>query len=132
MTEQAIRVLLVEDEAPFADLLRHILAVSASSHCETVHAASFSQVLELVEQHSPDVVLLDLSLPDRRGLDTYNDLQTLWPLLPVIILTGLDDETLAIQAVRAGAQDYLMKGQFDGRMLARFIRYAIERKRGAE
>jgi PAS domain S-box-containing protein len=80
-------------------------------------------------QQEPDVVLLDLSLPDRHGVESYKDLRTLSPTIPIIILTGLDDETAAAEAVRAGAQDYLVKSQFDGRILMRIIRHAIERKR---
>ncbi len=132
MSEETIRVLLVEDEIEFANSLRQILGLVSPSLFEVSHADRFSDMLEQLGKAAPEVILLDLSLPDRRGLDTYTDLKALWPLIPTIILTGLDDERLAVQAVRSGAQDYLVKGQFDSRILSRVIRYAIERKRTEE
>src|SRR3989442_628608 len=115
MSEQAIRVLLVEDEVKFADLLQEVLAQISSCRFEVTHAKQFSEMLEQLSAKTHDVILLDLSLPGRQGLDTYAELKRLWPMMPTIILTGLDDEKLGVQAVRAGAQDYLVKGQFDGR-----------------
>jgi two-component system, cell cycle sensor histidine kinase and response regulator CckA len=77
-------------------------------------------------------VLLDLSLPDSQGLDTFLELHRQAPGLPIIVLTGLDDETLAMRAMHEGAQDYLPKGQVDGNLLGRSIRYAIERQQSEE
>jgi PAS domain S-box-containing protein len=132
MTDQRIRVLLVEDEAEFADTLREILAHVSAAQFEVAHATNFSELLARLRGQQPDVILLDLSLPDRKGLEAYGELKALAPSIPVVILTGLDDERLAVQAVRTGAQDYLVKGQFDGRLLSRVIRYALERKRVEE
>jgi len=78
------------------------------------------------------VILLDLSLPDGHGLDNLSHAHAKAPQVPVLVLTGLDDETLALRAVQGGAQDYLVKGQMDGNLLSRSIRYAIERKRAEE
>src|SRR5262249_45467525 len=81
---------------------------------------------------APDVVLLDLGLPDSDGLDTFLELRRHAPALPVVVLTGLADETLGARAVQEGAQDYLVKGQVEGRVLARAVRYAVERRRAEE
>jgi signal transduction histidine kinase len=87
-----------------------------------------AEARELLARRSFDVVLLDLSLPDSRGLLTVEHANAAAPELPIVVLTGLDDEETGIEAVRRGAQDYLVKGQFDGRLLGRAIHYAMERK----
>ncbi len=76
-----------------------------------------------------DAILLDLTLPDSIGLDTFKKIHSEAPALPIIVLTGNDDDSLALRALQDGAQDYLVKGQVSGQILARSIRYAIERKR---
>ena len=132
MREPEIKVLLVEDEPAFADLLRLVLHQDSAAAFALTHVESLRDTLRRLREDRWDVVLLDLSLPDQHGLRTYTEAHTSAPSVPIIVLTGSDDETLALQAVREGAQDYLVKGQFDGRTLARVIRYAIERKRAAE
>src|SRR5204862_1143637 len=79
-----------------------------------------------------DVVLLDLGLPDSQGLDTFVRARRGAPNEPIVVISGLDDEQLALEAVRSGAQDYLVKGRIEGQLLARVLRYAIERKRAEE
>ena len=129
----SIRVLLVEDNAGDARLVREHLADAPGAQgftledCPTLAAAGAA-----FTRTPPDVVLLDLSLPDSFGLETLRRWQALAPTLPVIVLTGSDDEAMAVAAVREGAQDYLVKGTIDGNLLAQAIRYAIERKRGQE
>lgn len=128
-----IRVLLVEDNAGDARLVREHLADAPGvqgftlEDCPTLGgaAAAFARA-------APDVVLLDLSLPDSFGLATLKRWQKVAPALPVIVFTGSDDEEMAVSAVREGAQDYLVKGSIDGVLLSQAIRYAIERKRGQE
>src|SRR5262249_9573930 len=88
--------------------------------------------LDRVAQEHFDVVLLDLSLPDSVGLETLTTLHAQAPQVPVVVLTGFDDETIAVEAVQAGAQDYLIKGQAEGNLLVPAIRYAIERQRAEE
>ena len=128
-----IRALLVEDNAGDARLVREHLADAPGAQgftledCPTLAAAGAA-----FARHAPDVVLLDLSLPDSFGLETLVRWQALAPALPVIVLTGSDDEAMAVTAVREGAQDYLVKGRIDGNLLSQAIRYAIERKRGQE
>jgi diguanylate cyclase (GGDEF)-like protein len=121
-------ILVVEDNPGDAALLRRYLNAGGVSHAIT-NVERVASALELLRDHSPDVVLLDLSLPDSQGLATFNEVRVRRPDLPIIVLTGLDDQELATEAVKAGAQDYLVKGKIDADSLARSIRYAIERNR---
>lgn len=89
---------------------------------------SLSTTLEHLDKGVTDVVLLDLSLPDSQGLDTFNKVRSQSPGVPIVVFSGMVDEELSIQAVKNGAQDYLIKGQVDGNLLVRSIRYAIERQ----
>ena len=96
------------------------------------HADRIDEALKILKEEKFDVVLLDLNLPDSQGLDGIERITAQEPEVPVIILTGLDDETLGIQAVRKHAGDYLVKGQINSNILVRSIRYAIERKQMEE
>jgi sigma-B regulation protein RsbU (phosphoserine phosphatase) len=124
-----VRILLVEDNPGDARLLRVTLEEAASLRFELVHAARLSEALERVGTAPADVVLLDLSLPDAQGMETVTRMLAAAPGVPIIVLTGLTDERVAVAAVQAGAQDYLVKGTVDGGTLARAIRYAMQRKR---
>ncbi len=124
-----IRLLLVEDNPGDTRLVREHLADVAGSQPFLVQDAPTLAAARVLAGHAAfDIVLLDLSLPDSSGLETLAHWQTTAPELPVIVLTGSDDEALAIAAVREGAQDYLVKGRIDGPLLAQAIRYAVERK----
>ncbi|HEX2208572.1 MAG TPA: hybrid sensor histidine kinase/response regulator [Longimicrobium sp.] len=127
--DRHVRILLVEDNPGDARLLRVSLEEAESLRFGLVHAPRLSEALERVREGTFDVVLLDLSLPDARGMETVRRMLQAAPAVPIIVLTGLTDETVAVQAVQAGAQDYLVKGTVDGGTLARAIRYAMERKR---
>src|SRR6266545_4336677 len=94
---------------------------------ELTHVERLDEALAALGDGGVDVVLLDLHLPDSQGLDTLAELKREQPGVPVVVLTGLDDEQLAVRAVQAGAQDYLPKGVVDGALLARLIRHAVER-----
>ena len=124
-----VRILLVEDNPGDARLLQETLRDARSLRFDLVHAGRMSEALERLSGEMPDVVLLDLSLPDAHGLETVATMLRAAPAVPIIVLTGLSDETVAVQAVQAGAQDYLVKGSVEGGTLARAIRYAMERKR---
>ena len=132
MDEGSIEVLLVEDNPGDARLIQEILAEVRGTPFDLEHVDRLSAGLERLSSRGIDVVLLDLSLPDSRGLDTFVTMHAQASQVPIIVLTGLDDEELAVTAVREGAQDYLVKGQVDSNLLVRAIRYAIERKRGEE
>ena len=131
MTERTpIRLLLVEDNPGDARLVReHLADVEGGRSLLLDDAPTLAAAVAKVRAGlHPDIVLLDLSLPDSFGLDTLARWQTEAPTLPVIVLTGSDDEALAVAAVREGAQDYLVKGRIDGALLLQAVRYAIERK----
>jgi len=124
----SIRVLLVEDSPTDADLLAIALEdiASASFEIDTVETLAAGQ--QRLSEHPYDVVLLDLNLPDSYGVETCERAHQAAPLVPIIVLTGLADEERALAAFKVGAQDYLVKGLCDGPLLARAIRYAIERQ----
>lgn len=128
MTPQSpAHVLLIEDNPGDADLVR-LRLVEARSDLEVSCVNRLSTGLQSLADKSPAVVLLDLNLPDSHGADTYRALLKKAPTVPIVVLSGLEDETLATAAVHQGVQDYLVKGNFDSKQLARAIRYAIERQ----
>ena len=126
---EPVRMLLVEDNPGDADLVREMLDSTSAASFQISHASRLSDGLALLTGGNHDVVLLDLGLPDSAGLDTFYSLHASVPWIPVVVLTGSTDWEIGIQAVAAGAQDFLVKGSVDGDTLARRIRYAVERKR---
>lgn len=124
-----MRVLLVEDNEDDAILIREELS---ETNIEIEHAERLSIALDRLLGGGVDAVLLDLSLPDACGLDTIGRVLNKAPGVPIVVLTGLNDEEAAVQAVERGAQDYLIKGQVDGHLLARSLRYALQRHRAEE
>ena len=127
-----IRVLLIEDDPGDADLVKIVLGEVATQKFQVVLADRLKTALESLAKETPDLVLCDLSLPDSHGIETFLRVHAQAPTVPIVLMTGFDDETFALEAVRSGAQDYLVKGSVDGKLLARVIRYAIERKRAEE
>ncbi|MCU0532784.1 MAG: PAS domain S-box protein [Hydrococcus sp. Prado102] len=132
MTNGHIKILLVEDNPGDVLLLKEFLRDANSTQFELTPVECLKEALQFLEEQSFDIVLLDLSLPDSQGLETFVEIDRIAPLIPIVVLTGLDDETVAIRAMQEGAQDYLVKGQVDGNLLGRAIRYAIERKQAQE
>jgi len=136
MNEQ-IAILLVEDNPGDARLIGEVLLDPARDRLTTARfklsvADRLATALERLAQGQADVILLDLSLPDSEGLSTLRSICAQAPALPVVVMTSLDDETVAVGAMQAGAQDYLIKGELDHSSLVRAIRYAIERKRAED
>jgi len=129
MTNQTIRVLLVEDNPGDIQLIHNLLAEAPSVHFTWEHVEQLSIATKILSTEPFDLVLLDLSLPDSQGLDTFSRLYPHAICLPIVILTDFDDEPFALKAVQAGAQDYFVKGQLDGELLVRALRHAIQRKR---
>jgi two-component system, cell cycle response regulator len=127
--EDTLRVLLVEDNPGDADLLQEILAEVETARFELVRVEQLGEALHRLRREHFDVVLLDLSLPDSQGLETFSRLHAEEAGVPILVLTGLNDHQLSAQAVRRGAQDYLIKGKMTSDLLGRAIRYAIERHR---
>jgi serine phosphatase RsbU (regulator of sigma subunit) len=135
MAKPLIRVLLVEDNPGDAVLIEDMLAERAEVRFELTEVQRLAAARQALAGGSFGVVLLDLSLPDSQGMDTFRALRQAAPGLPMVVLTGLNDEALAVQAVQEGAQDYLVKGQIAGRQLAHALRYAMgrqQRQRGLE
>ncbi len=124
-----MNILLIEDHKPYVVLLRELLTEYRKQPFYLVHAECLEDGLALLKQGHFDAILLDLSLPDTYGHDTFKRLHQQAPNLPIIVLTGIDDEELAIQLAQAGAQDYLVKSDLNMGILHRSIHYAIERKR---
>jgi len=132
MNLEGIRVLLVEDNPGDVRLFLELLRETGAGHVKLEHVDRLCTALERLSNQAFDVVLLDLSLPDAHGLDTLVRAHAHAPSVPIVVLTGLDDQALAVKAVRAGAQDYLVKGRVDGDLLVRSVRYATERARALE
>ena len=128
MNERLTNILIVEDESVFAEVLREIVAQEGGGRFTVSVAGTLAEAQAKLSTVLFDVMLLDLTLPDAQGVETYRAVQRAKPDLAVIVLSGLSDEDVALETVRAGAQDYLMKHQFGGRLLCRAIRYAVERK----
>jgi len=124
-----LKVLLVEDNPGDVRLFREMLAEVPTAPFSLETVDRLSTALTRLAAGDISAVLLDLGLPDSQGFDTFYRTYEQAPSVPILVLTGLDDEALAVKAVREGAQDYLVKGRVEGQLLVRAIRYAIERKR---
>ncbi|MBF0496986.1 MAG: response regulator [Deltaproteobacteria bacterium] len=129
MDKRQINILLIEDDPEDAEYLDELLAGDETLVFKTERAMRLESGLTRVLQGNLDVVLLDLGLPDSVGLDTFIRFHAAAPDVPVVVLTGLNDEQMAILAVSKGAQDYLPKQGLDSRLLVRAIRYALERQK---
>lgn len=124
--EPMIRVLMIEDNEDDQLMIRDALA--DKSRYELRWAADFAAALQCLSQGSYDVILLDLGLPDSQGVQSVCKLKSICPQMPIVVLTGLEDEGEGLEAIRQGAQDYLVKEQVYPGVIRRVIRYAIERK----
>jgi two-component system, cell cycle response regulator len=129
MQTPSLTVLLVEDNPAYARLVQETLKDCSGGTIAAETAPRLSDALDRLRSGGVDVVLLDLGLPDARGAEGFLRIGEEHPGVPVVVLTGLDDEDMAMEAVRQGAQDYLVKGRSENELLARAIRYAVERNR---
>ncbi|MHC1755147.1 MAG: PAS domain S-box protein [Methanosarcina sp.] len=127
-----VEILLFEDNPGDANLIEELLEDFADFPFELKNVETLNEGLNLLKERPFDVILSDLELPDSDGIDTFLDIHVRNSRTPIIILTGMNDEKIGIDAVKKGAQDYLVKGQVDGRLLKRSIRYSIERKKAEE
>jgi PAS domain S-box-containing protein len=132
MNERSLKVLLVEDERLFAPLFERFLQEFVGLPVELRHAVSLAEGLDHLKAVRYDVALLDLGLPDSDGLATYRQIKAHAARVPVVVLTANVDASLALQAVREGAEDYLFKTQLDAMTLGRVVRYAFERRQAQE
>ncbi|MGF7119070.1 response regulator [Methanobacterium oryzae] len=127
MHSKPIKILLIEDSLEDFVIIREMLR-DTNNPFQLEHADKLKVGFEKLFNESFNLILLDLNLPDSYGFDTFIRTYDQVPELPIVILSGFNDEDVAIKAVREGAQDYLIKGEIDGKLLARSIYYAIERK----
>jgi signal transduction histidine kinase len=132
MPGDELAILLIEDDLAEARFLQEILKGFRVKQFNLVHVKRLAEALQKLEQDGFDVILLDLTLPDSQGLASLKSIIYSAPDLPVVVLTNTNDDELAIEAVRQGAQDYLVKRKVNGEGLVRSLRYAIERKRVAQ
>lgn len=129
--EKDIKILLIEDDPDDVLLLKKFLEKAVWKPAEfNIHLEEHLQgAMDRLEKESFDIILLDLSLPDSQGVETLKNLTKKYPDLPIVVITGFDDEGLALESLRQGAQDYLIKGNVDSYSLPRTIHYSLERKR---
>jgi len=132
MSDSLNTILLIEDNPGDARLIELMLAEDPDSPFQLNCVDRLSRGLEFLSSEKPGLVLLDLSLPDSHGLDTFEKVYAHSPTVPIIVLTGNDDHVIALSAVKTGAQDYLVKGKLDRELLVRAMQYSIERKRYQE
>jgi diguanylate cyclase (GGDEF)-like protein/PAS domain S-box-containing protein len=129
MNKRSIKVLLlVEDNPADVRLLREMFREQTSLRTELTQVETMREAEKHLAQGATDIILLDLGLPDTQGLESIRRARAVAPHVPLVVLTSLDDESMAAQALQAGVQDYLIKGQIDARGLLRALRYAVERK----
>jgi len=129
MNNDFVDILLIEDNPGDARLIDiYLQEQSRRERYRIANTKRLSDALDLLNKQSFNIILLDLSLPDSSGLDTFKKVHSAYPWMPVVVLTGLDDEEVGVNTVKMGAQDFLVKNQLDGALLHRSLRYAIERK----
>src|ERR1035438_8157250 len=126
---QALQILVVEDNPADADFIRELLPESVPTGFQIESVARLADAVIRLKGEGHDLVLLDLGLPDSQGLQTLGRLRQAAPEVPVIVLTGTDDNELGVAALQEGAQDYLVKGQINRNLMVRSIRYALERQK---
>jgi two-component system sensor histidine kinase UhpB len=125
--EGKINILLIEDNPADSELVSIFLKGIYLNRSTLARADSLTMGMSLIEESQFDVIILDLTLPDSWGLETFSKLHAKAPDIPIIVLTGMEDETIGINAVKLGAQDFLLKGKIKGNDLQRSINYSIER-----
>ena len=125
-TNSRTNILVVEDNPGDFNLVKILLKDASVKH-ELFHAETYFDGIDIIKNQEISLVLLDLSLPDSTGFKTLSNFLEKFPLIPVIVLTGVNNEIVGNQAIKAGAQDFLVKGQFDGKLLGRSIRYSLHR-----
>lgn len=132
MPDSPLRILLVEDDPADAELIEELLGSFGNTQFRLKAAQRLNEGVKYLVEGEFDVILLDLSLPDSFGLDTVKSVKAQAPTVPIVVLTGLNDENMAVEAVGAGAQDYLVKRGFEKELLVRAMRYVIARQRTEE
>ncbi|MEI9946510.1 MAG: response regulator [Chitinophagaceae bacterium] len=123
------QIMVIEDNLPDFILLREYINLIMPGENNISYVSNLQEVIQKADENTPDLVFLDLNLPDSNGLETFLKVHELFSFVPIIILSGQTDTEIALQAIQAGAQDYILKGGVDEKMLLKTIQYSIERKR---
>lgn len=126
---RAVRILLIETDRSDAAAIQALLPGNAGLKCDWLWASSMAEASELLSKRSVDAIMLDLAMPDTGGIQSLTALQAMAPDKPIVVVTAEDDEDLGVEAVQHGAQEYLVKGEMESRIVARIVRYAVERNR---
>ena len=129
MADRQVHLLLIEDNPDDAKLIQEMLKKAAVERFDVVNVNRLSTGLKHITEKQPDVILLDLGLPDSQGLDALTKIYNLGSKIPIVVLTGWDDQSASLAAIKQGAQDYLIKGKINGSALWRVVNYAIEREK---
>ncbi len=132
MSVNSVNILLIEDNPAEARLLQELLKQASHTCFRWTCQSRLQAAIAILNEQSFDVILLDLTLPDSQGLESLTAIARVRPQVPIVVLTNTDDDDLALEAMRTGAQDYLFKRQANTELLARSVRYAIERKQASE
>ena len=132
LSKQPLKVLLVEDSPSDADLIQESLNDLAGNPIQIDWATRLSEAFERLRENTYDAIMLDLTLPDSQPSDTIAHTRGLYPDIPIVVLTGLQNRDVALQSLRDGAQDYILKDRVEGDSLLRSVQYAIERHRAEE
>ena len=127
MVEEKLKILLLEDSQIQAMFILKLLEEAGNNNFETTHVITLAASLKEIKDHKFDIILLDLNVPDSESLNTLHTIRPVASDSVIIILSADDNEELALEAVKSGAQDYLVKGKFDANLLKRSIYYGIER-----
>ena len=132
MTNEGLKIWLIEDNEGYAFLLQEFLVTLGFSSKDIFVFPSLQEVREIPAEFSPDVILLDLFLTDSFGIETFRTMNTLYSNVPIIVMSGLADTDIALETLKEGAQDYLVKGEYSTEMMEKSIQYSIERKRNVD
>ncbi|KHE91184.1 MAG: GGDEF domain-containing response regulator [Candidatus Scalindua rubra] len=130
MDNKIIKILYVEDEIDHAILIGEFIKEIKDVHYEMTHVQQLEEALLELDNDRYDIVMLDMSLPDKQGLDTVTAVCERAPEIPVVVMTSMDDESMAIKALQRGAEEYLVKGDMNSHALSRILRYSIMRHKG--
>ena len=125
-----IKILYVEDEVDHAILIGELIKEIENVHYEMTHVQLLDEALLELDTERYDIVMLDLSLPDKQGVDTITSVCERVPNIPVVVMTSMNDESMAIKALQKGAEEFLVKGEINSHALSRVLRYAIIRHKG--
>ena len=132
VSPRPMEILLVEDDPDDAFLVQEMLTEVETSSFQLTHVGRLCEALEKLDDDNFDVILLDLTLPDSNGLETFTQARAAASTTAIVVMTGIENEDIAHQALRQGAQDYLIKGRSDGSVVKRALRFAIDRRQADE